>query len=136
MIRHWQRFLIWTALVPVLGGCEAREPVLDLNDLTPAERRYIDRFVILERARAVALAAPERGEALLDSLAAAWGDSAAAAARTDLPTDPLRAAALQDLLRRILEAEADSLILAPRADRLTAPLPTPAAPAAPATRTG
>ena len=38
-----------------------------------------ERMVTLERAKAVALADREQGEALLDSLAAAWGDSFVAA---------------------------------------------------------
>ena len=49
------------------------QPVADLD---PAERQVVERYVILERARAVTLADPARGTAILDSLATAWGDSA------------------------------------------------------------
>ncbi|MFO7653288.1 MAG: hypothetical protein R6X25_05630 [Candidatus Krumholzibacteriia bacterium] len=118
-----------TALT-ALAGCEPGEPTLDLQDLTPAERRFVTRFVVLERARAVAMADPDRGEALLDSLAAAWGDTAAAVARQSVPADPHRAGALYDLLRRVLEAEQDSLVFSPDPDRLDAPLPRPLPPAA------
>lgn len=96
---------------------------LDLDDLTAPELEFVTRFVVLERARAVALAAPTVGTALLDSLAAAWGDSANVRARDQVPADPTRAAAVYDLLTRILTAEADSLVQAPVARRLTAPLP-------------
>ena len=119
------------ATLTLLASCS--EPALDLDDLTPAEREFVTRFVVLERARAVALADPAAGTALLDSLAAAWGDSANAVARRQVPPQPARAAAVYDLLGRILAAESDSLVRAPVARRLTAPLPqgallTPAAP--------
>ena len=55
-------------------GCEqGDEP--GLADLTPGERLYVERMVVLERAKAVGLADRGQGNALLDSLAAAWGDS-------------------------------------------------------------
>ena len=111
---------------------------LDLDDLPPAEREFVTRFVVLERARAVALAEPAAGTSLLDSLATAWGDSANVVARGQVPPDGARAAAVYDLLGRILVAESDSLLHAPLARRLTAPLPQgaqltppPAAPEAP-----
>jgi len=115
------------AAVVLGGGCERASEQLALDDLSAAERRYVTRYILLERARAVALADPVAGIALLDSLALAWEDTAAAQARADLPTEPGRAAALHDLVRRLLEAEADSLVYAPRADRLDEPLPEPPA---------
>ena len=107
-------------------GCARERGPLEVADLTAAERRFVTRYVVLERARAVALADPAAGTGLLDSLRAAWGDSAAAVARADMPARPARAAAVQDLLQRLLAAESDSLVHAPRPDRLDAPLPTPA----------
>jgi hypothetical protein len=98
---------------------------LRLSDLTPAEREYVTRFVTLERARAVALVDRSRGEALLDSLAVSWGDSSLALAQAALPADPRRQALLHGLLGRILRAEQDSLLDAPRPGRLGAPLPDP-----------
>jgi hypothetical protein len=119
-----------SSLTP-LASCG--KSALDLDDLTPAEREFVTRFVVLERARAVALAEPAVGTALLDSLAAAWGDSANAVARGQVPALPARAAAVYELLGRLLTAESDSLLHAPLARRLTAPLPqgAPLAPAAP-----
>jgi len=117
-------------LCPVLlmsgGGCrnDNTRP-LRLDDLSPEEHRFVTRFVVLERARAVALVDRETGDALLDSLAAAWGDSALAQARADQPDDTKRQAALQTLVASILDAEEDSLVLAPEARRLGAPLLDP-----------
>jgi len=110
------------------AGCspEGGRP-LRLSDLTSTERLYVTRFVTLERARAVALVDPGRGGALLDSLAVGWGDSSLAAVRAALPEDPRRQALLHGLLGRILRAEQDSLLDAPRPDRLGAPLPDPPA---------
>jgi hypothetical protein len=104
------------------------EAPLDVDDLTAAEREFVTRYVVLERARAVAMAEPVTGTALLDSLAIAWGDSANAVARGQVPAEPARAAAVYDLLGRLLAAESDSLLRAPQARRLTAPLPSGAAP--------
>ena len=109
-----------------LAACQNDAQPLTLADLSPSETRYLTHFVHLERARAVALADPKRGNVLLDSLAAAWGDSAAVDARTLLPVGPVRSAAVHDLLARILRAEQDSLILAPLPRRLADPLPEPA----------
>jgi hypothetical protein len=120
--------LVWSGVLVCSGlvaGCGQGETDLSLDDLSAAERQYVTRFVVLERARVVTLADPELGASLLDSLAAAWGDTADAIARAALPAEPARAAALHDLVRRVLEAEADSLIQAPRPDRLSAPLPEP-----------
>lgn len=113
------------------AGCgpEGGRP-LQLSDLKPPEREYLTRFVVLERARAVALVDRGVGEALLDSLAAAWGDSSLAGAQAALPADPRRQALLHGLLGRILRAEQDSLLDAARPDRLDSPLPDPAADAA------
>ncbi len=106
-------------------ACSRDQRPLRLRDLGPAERLYVERFISLERARAVAMADSAGGEALLDSLAAAWGDSALERSLAGLPRHPARAAALHDLVARLLEAEADSLLLAPLPRRLRAPLPTP-----------
>lgn len=86
-------------------GCDHRS-----DDLTADEARLVERFLVLERARAVALADPDRGDALLDSLSAAWGDSAEADALRWFPTDPRRAEMLHALLHELLTAEADSLV--------------------------
>jgi len=131
MIYRWQRTVVLLTGVILIVGCDRREPKLDLEDLTSAESRFVTHFVVLERARAVALVDPERGEALLDSLAVAWGESTTVRLAAELPTDPLRAAAVHDLLRRVLEAEQDSLLHAPRSDRLEAPLPRAAPPQPP-----
>ena len=124
--------IAWIAQIAfVLVGstaCHDDPQPLTIDDLSPDETRYITRFVQLERARAVALADPERGNTLLDSLAAVWGDSAAADARALLPVGPVRSAAVHDLLARILRAEQDSLIIAPSPRRLAYPLPDPAPP--------
>ncbi|HOX25098.1 MAG TPA: hypothetical protein PLL30_05005 [Candidatus Krumholzibacteria bacterium] len=114
-----------------LAGCEREPESLGIDQLTPSELDYVRRYVVLERARAVGLADPALGASLLDSLAAAWGDSADVTARRALPTDPSRAAAVQDLVRRLLEAEADSLVFAPSPRRLAAPLPAPVPPGKP-----
>lgn len=111
-------------LALLLGaGCSKDPGELELGKLRPAERTYIERYITLERARAVTLADPGEGAAILDSLAAAWGDTAALLAETSLPADPYRAARLQELLAKLLAAEFDSLVWAPRPDRLRAPLP-------------
>jgi len=115
---------LWPLLL--LAGCRDAERPLRLADLTPAEETYVSRFVTLERARAVALADPAAGGALLDSLAAAWGDSATVDAVAALPEDADRLEKLHVLLSRILETEADSLLAAPETRRLEAPLPPPA----------
>lgn len=108
-----------------LAGCGRDDSALGLDDLSPAELRYVERFVVLERARAVALDDRAAGEALLDSLAAAWGDSALAEAQAAIVTGPERLAELHLLLGRILDAERDSLLRSPSAARLAAPLPDP-----------
>jgi len=97
-------------------------------DLTPAERELATRFIVLERARAIALADTAAGNAILDSLALVWGDTALAAARRALPADNDRLAAFYELLGRLLETERDSLLAGPSPRRLGAPLPRPAPP--------
>jgi hypothetical protein len=113
--------------VGLVAGCVRDPGPLDVGALRPAERRYVERYVTLERARAVALADPARGVAILDSLAAAWGDTAERMAAVDLPADPRRAARVQELVGRLLAAETDSLLHAPLPRRLRAPLPQPVA---------
>lgn len=112
-------------LAAVAPGCGRRERPLQLADLSYSERLYVERFVTLERARAVALVDVDRGQALLDSLGRAWGDSALEWTLNTLPRDPRRVAGLYNLLSRILAAESDSLLNAPKARRLAAPLPDP-----------
>ncbi len=125
------------ALAILAAGCSGPDEPLSTADLQPAERLYIERYVTLERARAVAFADRETGEALLDSLAAAWDDSAAAEAKEALDgSPPARIAAVLDLLRRIMDAETDSLLRSPGPELLAAPLPEPVAASDPPERTG
>jgi hypothetical protein len=109
----------------LLTGCQNEAKTLQLADLTPAEHRYVERFVVLERARAVAMVDAPSGLALLDSLAVAWGPGSMTETGKDLPQRPQRISALHDLLARILEAESDSLLQAPLPRRLGAALPDP-----------
>lgn len=95
-------------LVLAASGCERSS-----DDLTADEARFVERFVALEHARAVALADPDLGDALFDSLATAWGDSAESEAMRWFPTDPQRAEMLYSLLRDRFEAESDSLARMP-----------------------
>ncbi len=114
------------------AGCGRREAAAPLSpaQLTAPERLYIERFVVLERARAAALADSARGAALLDSLAAAWGDTVPGRLLAELPRRPRRVAALHDLLARLLAAEDESLLADPRRS-LAAPLPPPVPPHGP-----
>ena len=109
----------------VAHGCARRDRPLQMKDLTFSERLYVERFVTLERARAVALVDVDRGNALLDSLGHAWGDTALEWTLGTLPRDPGRVAGLYNLLSRILAAEQDSLVKAPKPRRLSAPIPDP-----------
>ncbi len=120
----------WLLPVLLLGGCRDGKRPLRLADLTPAEEQYITRFVTLERARAVVLVDREAGDALLDSLAASWGDSSLVEAQAALTGDANRLEKLHTLLSMILDAEEDSLLAAPVARRLHAPVldPPPQAP--------
>lgn len=129
MTRRRIPILLAQAALLLLVSCTEESADLAVADLAPAEQEYVTRFVQLERARAVALRDRPDGEALLDSLAAAWGDSALVRAERSLSSDTERLAALHDLLERILAAEEDSLLQDPTRARLTAPLPTPAPPA-------
>lgn len=117
------RSLVLLVLLPAIFGCEESADQLHVQDLTDNEFRYVERVVVLERAKAFALVYPDQGIPLLDSLGIAWGDSALEKTLIGLPNDPIRAAAVNDLLLRLLEAEEDSLKLAPRFDRVSAPLP-------------
>lgn len=117
-----------TALIVLGAGCGEDKSPLAVDQLTPGELTYVTRVVTLERAKAVTLVDRPAGNALLDSLAAAWGDSSLEKTRAGLPTDPLRARLVNELLERLLVAEQDSLIQAPRSDRLRAPLPQPLPP--------
>ncbi len=110
---------------PLVAGCQGEPDHLELADLDPGERQVVERYIVLERARAIALADPEGGVAILDSLSEVWGDSASFEAEVALSTRPARASLLHDLLGRMLEAEQDSLVHAPYPRRLTAPLPEP-----------
>jgi hypothetical protein len=106
-------------------GCGSGGDDLALDDLTPGEARYVERMVVLERLKAVGLNDRDLALVLADSLSAAWGDSALERTIAGLPRDPRRAAAVGRLLSGLLLAEQDSFVLAPRADRLAAPLPEP-----------
>ncbi len=128
--------LLLLVLCLPLHGCGRDKPGdIQLADLNQGEYRYVSRMVVLERAKAVALNDRDTGEALLDSLAIAWGDSALPETAAGVPDDPIRAQLVGRLLGRILEAELDSLLFHPRPDRLAAPLPDPA-PARPVARQG
>ena len=113
------------AAFAVVTGCDSTSDTLEFDDLTADEAAYVTRFVVLERARAVTFSDREAGQALLDSLASAWGDSALPDALALLPDDPVRLAALNDILERILEAEEGSLLGNPSASRLDDPMPEP-----------
>lgn len=116
-------------------GCERETGPVGLADLTAGETVYFHRVLEIERAKTLALVDRDRGEAVLDSLAAAWGDSARAEVAAGLTGNPFRAEAVHRLLMRVLEAEHDSLRLHPAGGRLGRPAPDPdlAAPAAPDT---
>jgi hypothetical protein len=118
--------LLLPVLLLLFPACDRGDPGdIRLKDLDEGEYRYVSRIVILERAKAVALVDRPTGDALLDSLAAAWGDSARAETTAGIPSEPARAQQVGRLLGRILEAELDSLLSSPRPDRLAAPLPDP-----------
>lgn len=119
------RLITVVLLLAAAAGC-GRGDDLQLADLTPGEALYVQRMVVLERAKAVGLSDREQGFALFDSLAAAWGDSSLERTIAGLSGEPRRVAAVGRLLAGILLAEQDSLIDAPRPDRLGAPLPPPA----------
>jgi hypothetical protein len=118
-----------TALLAGPSGCAREQGELRLADLTPDERLYVERVIVLERAKAAALLDADRGVALFDSLAVAWGDSSLESTSRLAPREPDRALAVGSLLRRVLGAEQDSLLAWPDRDRLHAPLPDPPPPA-------
>ncbi len=121
------------ALLLAATGCENEKKQLALTDLSGDEYRFVERMVVLERAKAVALIDRPAGDALLDSLAVAWGDSSLVETGAGAPGDPVRSEAVATLLREVLAAERDSLLAAPRADRLQQPLrePPPPVPVSP-----
>ncbi|MBM4130784.1 hypothetical protein FJ250_07115 [bacterium] len=107
-------------------GCGDRERALRPDDLSRQEAAYVERVLVLERVRAALLVDPDRGVALGDSLAAAWGDSALPESITLAPVDPSRAERVHHLLLRLLAAEHDSLLARDGRRPLDAPWPTPA----------
>lgn len=116
--------LLLICLLPA-AGCEKDDQPLTLDDLSGGEFVFVERMVILERAKTVALLDRPAGDALLDSLAADWGDSSLSRTLAGAPDDPLRAEAVAALLRRILAAEQDSLRVSSPHDRMASPLPVP-----------
>lgn len=116
--------LLLAYLLPA-AGCEKNDGPLTLDDLSGGEFVFVERMVILERAKTVALLDRTAGDALLDSLAADWGDSSLSMTLAGAPDNPLRAEAVASLLRRILVAEQESLKVFSGYDRLRSPLPVP-----------
>jgi hypothetical protein len=108
------------------AACEKKVEPLTLADLTGGEFVYVERMIVLERAKFVALVDRTAGDALLDSLAAAWGDSSLQETLAGGPSAPLRAAEVAALLRRMIAVEQESLRTSSGLDRLALPLPDPA----------
>ena len=120
--------LLLPVLVPVLmqlTSCERNDAPLALSDLSGDEFVFVERMVILERAKTAALLDRQTGDAILDSLAVAWGDSSFPLTLLGAPRDPVRSEAVGTLLRRVLEAEQESLLTSSGLDRLDLPLPEP-----------
>ena len=120
--------LLLPVLVPVLmqlTSCEKNDAPLALSDLSGDEFVFVERMVILERAKTAALLDRQTGDAILDSLAVAWGDSSFSLTLLGAPRDPVRSEAVGTLLRRVLEAEQESLLTSSGLDRLDLPLPEP-----------
>jgi hypothetical protein len=117
--------VLLAAAVVLAGGCEKEEEPLTLAGLTSGESLYVERMVLLERAKTVALVDRVAGDALLDSLAAAWGDSSLQETLAGAPSDPLRAADVAQLLSRIIAVEQESLKTSSGLDRLALPLSDP-----------
>ncbi len=109
----------------LFSGCDIKDQPLELSDLTAGERLYFERVVAVERAKSVTMVYRATGEALLDSLATAWGDSAQADVLKGLGGDPYHATAISELLGRVVKAEQDSLLWDPGFNRLNLPLPDP-----------
>jgi len=114
----------------LLGGCEKKPSPLVLGDLDDGETDLLTRLVVLERAKALALVDREAGDALLDSLATAWGDSIGQKTLAGAPTDAARARVVGALYSRVMAAEHDSLLARDGRRDLSAPLPDPPAPEA------
>jgi len=107
-------------------ACEKKDTPLTLNDLSGDEYVFVERMVVLERAKTVALLDRRTGDALLDSLAVAWGDSSLSLTLAGAPRDPVRSEAVAAFLRRVIETEQDSLRTSTGLDRMGRPLPDPA----------
>lgn len=118
-------FLFLPVALMAAGGCEKEDTPLELADLSGPEYLFVERMVLLERAKAVALLDREVGDTLLDSLATAWGDSSLPFTLAGAPQDPIRAEAVGTLLRSVIEAEQESLMTTSGLDRLDLPLPEP-----------
>jgi hypothetical protein len=119
--------LLILALSLFQGACDRSEKPLQLGDLSSGEYTYIERIIILERVKAVALNDRDLGNTLLDSLTLAWDDSVESQTGKLISTDPHRSKTVHELLLRILVAENDSLVEAPLPRRISAPLPDPLA---------
>jgi hypothetical protein len=126
--RFPSRRLFFLLLLPVLipvTGCGKNDAPMALSVHSGDEFIFVERMVILERAKTAALLDRQIGDAILDSLAAAWGDSSFPLTIVGAPRDPLRSEAVGTLLRRVLEAEQESLLTSTGLDRLDQPLPEP-----------
>jgi hypothetical protein len=120
--------LLLSVLIPVLtpsAGCDKSDAPLALSDLSGEEFIFVERMIILERAKTAALLDRETGDAILDSLFVAWGDSSFPLTQVGAPRDPVRSEAVNTLLRRVLGAEQESLLTSTGLDRLNQPLPEP-----------
>jgi hypothetical protein len=114
------------ALALSVAGCAERNRPLTARELNDNESLYVTRIIVLERVKARLLVDPQRGAALGDSLATAWGDSALPRTLALAPDDPTRAAGVHELLLRLLAAEHDSLLLHDGVRPLDAAWPAPA----------
>jgi len=110
-------------------GCEKKQSPLVLEDLDEGETELLTRLIILERAKSLALVDRPAGQALLDSLAVAWGDSIGEETVAGAPSNATRAHEVGQLYSRVFSAEHDSLLAHDGRRELTAPLPDPPAPA-------
>lgn len=130
-VRRLRPVMMPAALVPVIfllaaTGCRSGDRALRPRDLGRDEAAYVERVLVLERVRAALLVDADRGLALGDSLALAWGDSALPQTIALAPTDPSRAELVHELLLRLLAAEHDSLLARDGRRPLDAPWPVPA----------
>jgi len=120
--------LLLPVLIPVLtpsAGCDKSDAPLALSDLSGEEFIFVERMIILERAKTAALLDRETGDAILDSLFVAWGDSSFPLTQVGAPRYPVRSEEVNTLLRRVLGAEQESLLTSTGLDRLNQPLPEP-----------